>query len=33
LGETTYNETHVEVEILESSIAMEKLELTKLANT
>jgi hypothetical protein len=32
LGEATYNEPHVEVETLESSIAMAKLELTKLAN-
>ncbi len=32
MGEATYNETHVEVETLNNSIAMAELELTKLAN-
>ncbi len=32
LGETTYNEPQVEVETLESSIAMDELELIELAN-
>jgi hypothetical protein len=31
LGEATYNETQVEVETLESSIAMAELELIELA--
>jgi hypothetical protein len=32
LGKTTYNEARVEVETLESSIAMVELELIKLAD-
>jgi len=32
LGEATYNEAHVEVETLESSIAMAKLELIELVD-
>jgi phage-related minor tail protein len=32
LGEVAYNEAQVEVDTLDNSIAMAKLELTKLAN-